>query len=138
MIFEFLAGAGIKLVGNIVTSLFTNSAEKERNVHLKDEAILKGHIELARMHAKNNVVKFERMVVFFMLVGSFCYLSIMCAGDLGHEGTVLIDRDVSFISRLFNGAKQVPIQVNLTIFMIELWTNLIVMILGAYSVPPRR
>lgn len=138
MILEFISGAGIKLVGNIITSIFANSAEKERNIHLKDQAILEGHIKLAQIHSKNNVVKFERMCVFFMLVGGFIYISIFSLGDLSNEGRVLIDQNVGWLSRFFNQVDKVPVKVNLSIFIIELWSNLIVLILGAYSVPPRK
>jgi len=138
MIFEFLAGAGIKIIGNVITSIFANSAEKERNIHLRDKAALEGHIKLAQIHSKNGIVKFERMCVFFMLVGGFVYISILSLGDLNNEGTVLIPQNLGWISRLFNQPAEVPVKVNLSIFMIELWSNLIVMILGAYSVPPRK
>ena len=138
MFIEFLTGAGVKLIGNVVTSIFQNSAEKNRAIHLNNSETIEAHIKLAEIHSKDKVVKFERMVVFFMLVGSFCYISIGHLMDTGLESIVLVDREIGFISRFFSHTKQVPMSVSSGTFIFELWCNIMVMILGSYTVPPRK
>ena len=138
MFIEFLTGAGVRLASNVVTSIMANSAEKERNLHLKDKAIMKGHIELAKIHSQDNVVKLERLVVFWMLIGSFCWVSVCNMSDLDVMSTVLVDKDIGFITRLFSHPKQVPVSVSSSTFIFQLWCNIVVMLLGSYSVSPRK
>lgn len=139
MFLEFLTGAGVKIVGNVITSIFANSAEKERALHLRDKQVIDGHIRLAQIHSNDNIVKFERMCVFFMLVGSFCWLSLNKLDNIGMESVVLVEREVGFITRFFTSAtKKVPVQVSTGTFIFEIWCNIIVMVIGSYMVPPRK
>ena len=138
MFIEFLTGAGIRLASNVVSQMMANSAEKERNLHLRDKDIMDGHIQLAELHQKDNVVKLERLVVFWMLIGSFCYVSINNMSDLGQMSTVLVDKDIGFMTRFFSNSKQLPIEVSSSTFIFQLWCNIVVMLLGSYSVSPRK
>lgn len=138
MFIEFLTGAGVRLASNIVTQMMQNSAEKERNLHLRDKEVMEGHIELAKIHQKDSIVKIERLVVFWALIGTFCFYSSQHLGDLENISTVLTDKNIGFISRLFTQPKQIPVEVSTSTFIFQLWVNIVVMLLGSYSVSPKK
>ena len=130
-------GAGIRLASNVISGFFQNSAENNRAIHLKEAKAIEAHVKLAEIHQKDNVVKLERLIVFWCIVVAFCYDTVFNNTASG-TGMVLVERNIGFISNLFMSAKEGTVQVDLHAFKYQLFHNLVAMVVGSYLVGPRK
>jgi len=133
----FLMGAGIKFVSNLVNNWMHNSAEKERNSRNIDSTIIEAQVQLAKELNRDFLGKLCRMIIFIMMTGTFCYITIYCMRN-PLDTTAMIENTPGFFGRFKNQAKETAVVVHSSGYVFGKAFIIIEMVIGSYVVPSRR
>lgn len=126
-----LIGIGGKILSNVVNSLFANAAEKERHLRNQDATVIKAQVELAKEANKSVIGQLNRVLMFNMLIASWCYIGIyMFTKGSNEMHSILLPKDGWFSMwevRKVSGA-----------FLGYQWFLVVEMVVGFVCVPSRR
>ena len=139
MIENFLLGAGSKLVANLVNNWMANQAEARRSAELRaiqDHQVIMAHANLAKENNKGFISQLTRGVIYIMITVAFCYMGYYGIHNPdAHD--VLVPVRHGFLSKLFDKADIVRVQINGSVLLYQ-WWELMQMILGAFVIPSRK
>jgi len=137
MIENFLMGAGCKLLGTAVSQWLHNSAEERRANALRDEMVVKAHIELVKETNRDKIASLTRAVVYVAITATWCYMGIYGLSNIGLESTVLVPNDAGFFGRLFHHQSLKAVDIKGTTLYYQ-WWQIMEMIMGAFVMPGRK
>jgi len=137
MIQNFLLGAGCKLLGTFVSQWLHNSSEERKANALRDELLIKAHVELVKETNKDKISSCTRSVIYIAITLTWCYMGIYGLSQQGTESTVLIPNDAGFFGKLFHNQALRGVEIKGTTLYYQ-WWQIMEMIMGAFVMPNRR
>lgn len=137
MVENFLLGAGVKLVGNLVTSWFDNNAEERRNNSLRNEKVIKAQVELTKETNRNAIMVIVRGIVYICITLTWCYMGIYGLSQENLETSVLIPNDPGWFGKLFHHQDLRKVDIKGTTLLYQ-WWQIMEMIMGAFVMPSRK
>jgi len=137
MIENFLMGAGAKMVNNLVMGWLENRADEIRSNAIRDEGVLRAHVQLIRETNKNHIASLSRAIIFTLITLAWCWMGIAgYMGGGGAETTALVPQESGFFARLFNQPTPTPIEMKGSIPIYQ-WYQIMEMMMGAFVMPSR-
>ena len=138
MITPLLMGAGVKILTNIVNGWIHNSAEKDRTNALRDAATTEAHIALAKEANGDKIGKVSRSVIFFMIIGTWCYIALYGLHHPDVIYNIVLPKGNNWtFGSMFSSSEWEIKKITGSVLLFQ-WFTLTEMILGFYVVPSRR
>jgi len=134
---NLILGSGIKIVGNIVTNLFQNSADERRANTLKDSQNLDAHVKLAELTQRDWVTKVNRAFIYSCITVTFCTITIY---SMIHpvETSHLIENTLGLSSKFVSKAKESVVTVDSAGIVFQKCFAIMEAVIGAFIIPSRK
>ena len=137
MVENFLMGAGCKLLGTFVSQWLHNSSEERKANALRDELLVKAHVELAKITNADKIASCTRAIIYISITLTWCYMGFYGMSQQGTESTVLVPNDAGIFGKLFHSQTLRPVEIKGTTLYYQ-WWEIMQMIMGAFVMPNRR
>ena len=134
---DFLIGAGVKLVSNVVNSWFSNSAEHSRNLLLKDKESIEANIKLLEASNANWITQFSRATTFAAITLTFCWITIYSMYN-PEETSILIDVKGGWLSSIFRQPDKVVQEVKSSGIVFDRCFSIMEAVIGAFVMRSKR
>ena len=130
---DFLTGAGIKILSNVINSWFQNSAEERKFNAIRDTELLTKHIELSKLIQTDHVTNMSRAIIFIMITSTFSVITIYSM-FYPAQTDVLIKVVPGFLSKIVGRPAEVVQSVDSSGIVFGKCFSILEMVIDAFTV----
>jgi len=130
-------GVACKILSNVINTWMANKADEHRALTLRDDKILKAHVQMAKEANRDIYGKISRSIIFFMLTGTFCYMGLYVLHNYADFQEGLIPVKPGFFSKIFSYTEYKSVGSGWNIIFFQFF-DIMQTVIGFFCVPSRK